>query len=121
MMKNKDIWDAYEGLYEISQDTDLKFKATTSYLLAKNKKILEPVYETIAEVRQGLFQKYGEQTDDGWFIPNEKIEIFKNEYKALMDTETFINIEQIPIGAFDEERIGIRLMEKINNLIKYEK
>ena len=36
-MKNKEIFNLYEGLHEISQDKELKFGVRISYTFAKDK------------------------------------------------------------------------------------
>lgn len=119
-MKNQDIWDAYEGLSELSSN-NIKFKAVTSFLLAKNKRTLEPIYKALLETREKLFKKYGEQVEEGWRIPKENTDLFKNEFNILMDTETYINIDKISIENFEDEKIEINLMEKLTPLIEYKK
>ena len=39
-MKNKEIFNLYEGLHEISQDKELKFNVRISYTFAKDKNII---------------------------------------------------------------------------------
>lgn len=117
-LTNEQIVDLYEGLSEISEDKELKFKATVSFSLAKNKNILKPFYDSITEARQKLIEKYGEQNEKGWLIPNEKLIQFKAEFEALMFTNTYITTEEILITDLEEERIGIELMEKLLPIIK---
>ena len=119
-MKNQEIFDLYEGLCELSQDEDLKINIVTSFRLAKNKKIIQPFYESIYETRVKLFEKYGEPTENGgWFVPKDRVDKFKAEFDALMNTETFINVEKIPISSFNEEgKVNIEIMEKLIPLIE---
>lgn len=117
-MTNEEILNLYEGLCEISQNKDLKFKATTSFLLAKNKNLITPFYEAIIETRDKLIEKYGEQKEDGILIPNEKLAQFKSELNAFLKTTTYIDVESIPLTAFEEEKIGIDLMGKLIFIIK---
>ena len=117
-MTNEQIVDLYEGLSEISQNKDLKFKAVISFVFAKNRNIIRPFYDSIIEARTKLINKYGEKNDEGILIPNEKIPQFKSEFEILMHTENYINIEEISLEDFKEEYIGIELMEKILPIIK---
>lgn len=117
-MTNEQIVDLYEGLSEISQNKELKFNASLSFALAKNRNLLKPIYDSIMEARQKLIEKYGEQNEEGWFIPNERIDSFKHEFEALMFTNTYVTTEDIVIEAFQDERIGTELMEKLLPIIK---
>ena len=116
-LTNEQIVDLYEGLSKISEDKELKFKATLSFALAKNRNLLKPVYDSIMEARQRLIEKYGERNDEGWLIPNDRIESFRHEFEALMFTKTYATTEEIVIEAFSDERIGTELMEKLLPII----
>lgn len=118
-MKNKDIYDLYEGLYEISQDKELKFEIKISYIFAKNKNILQPYYNAIIETRQKILEKYGEpQEDDSWHVNKEKMNIFMSEWNAFMDIDNYINLEKIKIKELEGEKIGIELVEKLLPIIE---
>ena len=117
-MKNKDIYNLYEGLYEISQDKELKFNIKTSYILAKNKHILEPFYNAISETKEKLINKYGKPKEDGtWFVSKEDVPNFTKEWNNFMDMDNFINLESIRLQDLEEEKLGIELMEKLLKII----
>lgn len=116
-MKNKDIYDLYEGLYEISQNKDLKFDIKTSYILAKNKHLLEPFYNAIGETKSKLLDKYGEPENDGWKVPKEKVKDFSKEWEEFMNIDNFISLQKISLDDLKEERLGIELVEKLLSLI----
>ena len=113
-MKNKDIYDLYEGLYEISQDKELKFDIQTSFVLAKNKSLLKPLYDIIIDTRQKALESYGEQLENGdWRIPKEKLKEFSNEWSNFMNTDNFVVLQKIKLDDIKNEKINIDLMEKL--------
>ena len=117
-MKNKDIFNLYEGLYEISQDKELKFGIRVSYTFAKNKNLLQPYYDAIIDTRQKILKKYGEPQDNGdWHVNKEKMDIFMSEWNAFMEIENFISLEKVRIEDLEGEKIGIDLMEKLLPII----
>lgn len=117
-MKNKDIYDLYEGLCEIGQDKELKFDIQTSFILAKDKRILEPIYKAIVETRQTALEKYGEPLESGeWRIPKENIKAFTKEWNDFMEMDSFVSLQQITLENIKSEKIGIELMEKLLILI----
>ena len=118
-MKNKEIFNLYEGLYEISQDKELKFGVRISYIFAKNKNILQPYYDAIIDTRQKILEKYGEPQDNGdWRVCKEKMNIFMSEWNAFMEIENFVNLEKVRIEDLNDEKIGIELMEKLLSIIE---
>ena len=118
-MKNKEIFNLYEGLYEISQDKELKFGVRISYIFAKNKNILQPYYDAIIDTRQKILEKYGEPQDNGdWRVNKEKMNIFMSEWNAFMEIENFVNLEKIRIEDLNGEKIGVELMEKLLSIIE---
>lgn len=118
-MTNKEIFNLYEGLYELSQDKDLKFGVKISYIFAKNKNILEPFYNAVIDTRQKLLNKYGEAQENGdWRVNKEKMDIFMSEWDSFMKIDNFIAIDKINIEELSEEKIGIDLMGKLLPIIK---
>lgn len=116
-MTNKDIYDLYEGLVEISQDKQLKFSIQTSYFLAYNKKTLEPFYQAIIETRNNLFEQYGSQTEDGWKIPNINVDTFQKEWSDFMRIQNQIDLRSIKLNEITGQ-INIDLMGKLLPIIK---
>lgn len=122
-MTNEQILNLYEGLYEISQDDNIHFDALTSFILAKNKNMIEPVYSALIETRNTLIQSYGNVSDDqgSITIPPDKISAFKIEYDTLMRKETYVNLEKINIKSLINYNIKISIMEKLLPIIEYNK
>lgn len=117
-MKNKDIYDLYEGLATIGQDNGLKFDARTSFYLARNKNLLEPYYNAIVETRTRILEKYGEAKEDGnWFVPKSKIEEFTREWDAFMSIENIVNLQKIKIEDF-QTQVNIEIMGKLLPIIE---
>lgn len=117
-MKNKDIYDLYEGLAAVGQNNELKFDARTSFYLARNKNLLEPYYNAIIETRTKILDKYGKVQEDGnWFVPKDKIEEFTREWDAFMSIENIVNLQKIKIEDF-QTQINIEIMEKLLPIIE---
>ena len=76
-MTNDEILKVYKGISDLIE-AKIPLKIKTSFLLAKNKKILEPFVETIEHERINIYRKYGNETDDG-MIKVEKTDIPKVE------------------------------------------
>lgn len=117
-MKNKDIFSLYEGLYELSQDKDLKFNIKTCFILAKNKNLLQPLYDAILETRQRILEKYGTVQENGnWFISNENMDTFKKEWDSFMEMDSFVSLQNINLQDLKEQTLNIDLMTKLLPLI----
>lgn len=119
-MKNKEVYDLYEGLYEISQNQDLKFNIKLCYSFAKNKNILEPFYNAIIETRQRFLSKYGtpQENGDGWTVAKDRMDDFLKEWNDFMNIDNFVVLQHIKLEELeDEEKLGIDLMEKLLPII----
>ena len=78
-MTNNEVVNLYSTLKKISQSDDFKFDAVTSFKLAKNKRALAPIYDSIMEARANIFKKHGTQNENGdYFVPAEKVWYFYN-------------------------------------------
>lgn len=115
-MKNKDIMKLYQGLCEISE---LKFKPRTSFILAKNKVALEPLYSIIVKCQRDIFEEYGEIKEDGSvLIPNDKIKEANKALEELMELDNTVQIIKISIEDFGNEVVSIDLLEKLMDIIE---
>ena len=119
-MKVKDIIKLYEGLVKLGE-ANLKLPAKTSYGLAKNKVVLEPLYQAANEARQSIWIKYGEPTLEGGLqIPNEKIGNANQEMIELFETENEVRIHKIKLEDFGDVPIDFSLIENIMDIIEEE-
>lgn len=119
-MKNKEVYDLYEGLYEIGQRRDLKFNIKLCYSLAKNKNTLEPLYNAIIETRQRFLSKYGSQQEDGdgWTVAKDRMDDFLREWNDFMNIDNFVALQHIKLEELeDEEKLGVDLMGKLLPII----
>ena len=118
-MKNKEIFNLYGGLCEIGSDPNVKFNTVTTYYLAYDKKMLEPAYEIIVEMRNNVLKKYGKVSpeDGGWTVPKEHIEEFKKEWQEFMEIDTPMTLKGIVLKDI-EGRITIDTMLKLLPIIE---
>ena len=82
VLNNTQIFVLYETLLSLKNKTS-DITITAGFNIIKNIKILEPIYEAIAEARLQILLKFGTLNDEGQIeIPQSKIEdanIFLNE------------------------------------------
>lgn len=118
-MKNSEIYDLYEGLVLLGRDKDLKFNAKISFYLAKNKNILEPLYNAIVDTRFQVLEKYGERQENGDYkVSVENMEEFTKEWDSFMNIDNIVTLNNINIDDFKDEKINIDLVEKLMPILK---
>ena len=121
-MTNSEIIGLYDALTKISLNNSLKFDAVTCFKLAKNKRTIQPIMESIIEARQILFDKYGTPKtaeEPEIFIPKEKVPAFQEEYLDLTNTKVQVELEKIPIESFKDTKLEMELMENLMPIIEY--
>lgn len=119
-MTNNEIILLYEGILELRKK-QLEVDATTCFLLATNKKRLEPIADSITEASQQLFKKYAERVGSEFKILPEHTNEFWEEYHKLMAIEIDIQLEKIPIEKFNNIKIELETMEHLLPIIEYKK
>lgn len=117
-MTNNEIILLYEGILELRKK-QLEVDATTCFLLATNKKRLEPIADSITEASQSLFKKYAKQVGAELKILPEHTDKFWDEYHKLMGIETEVQLEKIPIEKFNSIKIPLDIMEYLLPIIEY--
>ena len=105
-MTNKDILKVYNGIQELI-DSKVPLNIKTGYLLAKNKRLLEPFAEAIEEQQLKLYKKYGHEEDNGIKVENKNVPALQRELKELFDIENIVNISKIPIQGFEDNSIDL--------------
>lgn len=121
-MTNSEIVGLYDALTKIRSDNSLKFDAITCFKLARNKRTIQPVMESILEARQILFNKYGtpkNAEDPEIFIPKERVPAFQEEYTNLINAKVQIELEKIPIESFKDTKLEMELIENLMPIIEY--
>lgn len=111
-MTNKEIIQIYNGIAKL-KEVNPKLKVKTSYILAKDYKILQPLFDTIQNEQEKIFLKYGEIKEEGIYVPNEKIENLNQELNELDLIENEINIDKIKVDDFDEEAINFNIISDL--------
>ena len=115
-MKNKEIIQLYEGIYELKE---IDFGVRIGFVFAKNLIALEPYYKAIKDQQRKLWIKYGVPNEEGnLVIPKDKISILEKENDELMEIETIVNITKISIDQLEEYKISLDQLLKIYNMLK---
>lgn len=118
-MDNRAICKVYEGLCLLSQEKDLKLKPKTSFILAKNKMLLEDYYKIIKECEHNIFKRYGTTDEDNSIIINyDSLNDFQKAREELMEQQNAIEPEKISIDELGEEQVPFEIVEKLMEIIK---
>ena len=117
-MKNKDIINLMDGLFELSK-LNLPLNIKTSYALARNYQVISPIANLIDQQRIDLYKKYGELTEDNTYkVSNEKLELLEKELNELLEIDTKVPIINIQLDNFGEATIPFNIIEKLLPIIK---
>lgn len=120
-MINSEIIGLYNALTKISLDSSLKFDAVTCFKLAKNKRTIQPIVESIIEARRILFEKYGtpkSAEEPEIFIPKRKVPAFQEEYTDLINTKVEVTLEKVPLESFKDIKLEMEVMENLIPMIE---
>lgn len=109
----KDIKDAERALGSVlSHEIDFKL----AYRMRKISNQLLSAIRGIEEYRQGLMRKYGKENEQKHLtVPPDQIDNFVKEFNAFLDTETDIDIQQIPLTCLEGLKISpidVAVLEK---------
>lgn len=116
-MTNEQILNIFEGL-NLLVENKIPLNIKTSYILAKDKKIITEFYNLIDEKRIELYKKYGKVQDDGTInIPKENFTLLENDLKELFQIENKIPITKIKLEDLGNENINIDIIEKLLPII----
>ena len=110
-MKNGEILNLYEALTQL---TEQKFNVKVSYLFAKNKQVLKSDAQLIYETRQKILLEYGTVEENGdIIIPREKIDEVNQKINELMEVETSVGIDKMPLDWLDNYELSIDCIEAL--------
>ena len=116
-MTNSEILKVYKGITDLSKK-NISLNIKTSYILAKNRQILEPYVQIIEEKQIELYQKYGEINEDSTIrVPKEKIQVMREELKTLMEIKNKVEITKITLDDLGENNIDIDTLENLMPII----
>lgn len=117
-MTNAEIIDLHDGLKEL-HNSKIPLNIKTSFLLAKNNKIIVELVNLITEKQFELYKKYGTPNDEGNIVvPNEKIPLLQQDLNELMAIDNDINITKFTLDDLGDAKIEFGIIEKLLPLIE---
>ena len=97
-MRNEVIISLCDALGEVLGEASKDLSIKTKFKLAKNRKILEPLYNVIMEQRDNIVKKYGVEDKNGSVtVPTDKIGIVNKEMQELSKIENECELEKITL------------------------
>lgn len=115
-LSNLDLVSLYEGLQEVKTKT---IPIEIGFLMVKNMKILEPIYQAIIESRTGLLTQVGEiQADGSIKIPQDKIQETNSQLAQLSSIENTLDLSLIKLSALKEASWTLEEIMNIYPIIK---
>ena len=87
------------SLYETLQKNCYKeLPIETGFIMAKDMKILQPIYEIIIESRNKIYKQFGDLQEDGTIhIPSNKIADANEQLKQLSNINNSVNLDTIKL------------------------
>lgn len=93
---NADIVSLYETLQNNSHK---ELPIETSFIMAKNMKILQPIYEIITESRNKIYKQFGDLQEDGTIrIPSDKIQEANEQLKQLSEINNSLDLNKVKLS-----------------------
>lgn len=116
-LKNGDILTTFETLQRISNNPELKFNVALGYMLARNKEKLRPEAVIIYDMRREIIMEHGRIEDKDIIVPGEYVDEVNKKIEELMNIETDVGIQQIPIDLFEHQEMSMEDIEGLKELI----
>lgn len=122
-LTNKEIIDYYESLTHLNQENiSINLPAKISYIIIRNIKSLENIYQDIMKVRENILIEYGKEqiSEDGiisYSIPQENMEIVSKELNSLFEVSNDVYILNIKIQDLDNCQIPLQMMNTLYFMI----
>ena len=117
-LKNGDILTTFETLQRISDNPDLKFNVVLGYMLARNKEKLRPEAVIIYDMRREIVMEHGKIEGKDIIVPGEYVDEVNKKIEELMNIETDVEIQQIPIDLFEHQEMNMEDIDGLKNLIR---
>lgn len=119
-LTNTQIYLYAQKLNNVFQNTNIFLPARINFYIQKNKNTILALSEEIEQIRINIFQKYGENTENGLLvIPPEKIQAAQQELDDLLAIEQEVNILKFSIEKFtDDISLSMEQMEAIMFMIE---
>jgi len=81
-------------------------KANISFRLAKLANKIQPHLDSFNKVRQALFEKYGEKTEEGYEIKAKKFKQFEEELLLLLNEEVKLDFQKFKLSQISKADIS---------------
>jgi len=100
-LKLRDILNAKPSIEQLLSLSPAPI-ASVAFIIARNARKISQALVSFDKTQKALLIKYGEQTKDGYVVPDDKIEAFKSEMEDLLDQVTNVDIETIAYAQLEE-------------------
>ena len=115
-MTNREILNVIHGLAEL-REIKVPLNIKTSYILARNDKILSE-YATIINSKQiELYKKWGNIEDNKIVVPLEKKENLENDLEELLNIDNKVQIVKLHLQDFGDVEIPFNILEDLFPII----
>lgn len=117
-MTNIEILNLFDGLKEL-QDSKVPLNIKTSFILAKNNKIISELANLITDKQFEIYKKYGTSNDDGTItVPKENVPQLQHDVDELMNIDNNIDLTKINLNDLEDVKIEFGTIEKILPMIQ---
>lgn len=117
-MNNGMIYQYALTLNEVLNDNDLQMPVAVLFSIEKNKQTLMAVAQDVEKYRMDIIKKYGEEVDDNYNVPQDKIEIANKELQDLFSIEQEVNIYKFNIEDLGDIKLTSNQMNAILFMIE---
>lgn len=99
-LTNAEITTLYEGLWELRKRIQIALPIQVGFAIIQDMKILQPIYETVIEMRNHIYFEHKESTDEDTQMVRIKVEdvdIVNKKLKELGDIPNELDLRRIPL------------------------
>lgn len=115
ILTNGEIFQLYEFLYQIKQDTNIKLPIKAGFNLIKNIKTLSGIYEIISEQRMDIIKEYLNENQE---VPVDKVEEVNILLTELAEIENEVSLAYINLEDLKEINMSLNELELLSLIIK---
>ena len=113
-----EIYGLWNALNEVFKER--RMRARTTFIIARNVKILEPIITSVDEARKKILLENGEQTEDGFQVRKECIAEVNRQLNELGNEVQEIELQQIDFVELEQVMLTIDQALALEVLIKNE-
>ncbi len=120
-ISNRDIYELYESISLLRQDTSLMLPVKTAFILTRNLKSLEITYSSLATVRNEIILANGGKVIEGQLRINpEDLELINGKLKEVLDIQTEIDLMPIKISDLGDCKIALQTVSGLYPIVSEE-